>query len=145
MARAGAEPVRKPTRRALSRRPPLFILDLVGYTLPKTAERAGRLRRELTRILPRIVSLDVERVILFGSLARGGVGSGSDIDLLVVRRTDRRFLDRLAEVYEAAQPRCAADILVYTPEEMKELGPSSPFLRRVLEEGEVLYEKVSTG
>ncbi len=117
----------------------------MGYELSGAAERSRRLREELARILPRIVAMGVIRVILFGSLARSGAGSGSDIDLLIVRESDRRFLERVAEVYETIQPRYATDILVYTPCELEELRGSSSFLRGVLEEGEVLYEQGASG
>ncbi|MBN1772492.1 MAG: hypothetical protein JXB32_14580 [Deltaproteobacteria bacterium] len=40
---------------------------------------------------------DVVRVILFESTARGRIAARSDVDLVVVQRTERRFLDRLDE------------------------------------------------
>jgi predicted nucleotidyltransferase len=39
------------------------------------------------------------RIILFGSRARGDSDEASDADLIVVYRTEKRFLDRLAELY----------------------------------------------
>ncbi len=116
----------------------------VGYELPKAVERERQLQEELRRLLPRIIELGADRVILFGSLARGIPRSSSDIDLLIVMESDRRFLDRLGEVYDAIQPRYAADILVYTPGELEELKHTSSFLRGVLEEGEVLYDQSSS-
>ncbi len=52
-------------------------------------------------------------VLLFGSLARGDARDHSDIDLIVVKDTQMRFLDRLDEFYDDA--REAMDVLVYTP------------------------------
>jgi predicted nucleotidyltransferase len=85
----------------------------------------------------------VEKVILFGSLARGDVGSYSDIDLIVVEKTERRFLDRLDGVYSAVLPRLGLDLLVYTPEEFEAMSRSISFVKKALSEGKVLYEKDS--
>ncbi|MFH1417687.1 MAG: nucleotidyltransferase domain-containing protein, partial [Planctomycetota bacterium] len=43
--------------------------------------------RELDRIVTRLRTLDPERVILFGSFARGDFHEGSDIDLMVILNT----------------------------------------------------------
>jgi predicted nucleotidyltransferase len=75
------------------------------------------------------------------SLARGNVGSTSDIDLIVVEDTDKRFLDRLAEVYAAVVPRKGLDVLVYTPEEFEAMSQCSSLVRKAVSEGRVLYAK----
>lgn len=82
---------------------------------------------------------DVRKVLLFGSLARGEVHGRSDIDLIVVQETDRRFLDRLDEMYALLRPEVACDILVYTPEEMARLESERRFVRRAVAEGQVLH------
>ncbi len=105
------------------------------------AARARRLAAELDRVVTALRSRDVERIILFGSLASGSVSSASDLDLIVVERTEKRFLDRLDDIYSAVRPRVAADILVYTPEEIERLKETSGFVRQALREGRVLYEK----
>lgn len=86
---------------------------------------------------------NVEKVILFGSLARGDVVSTSDIDLIVIQDTDLGFLERLDEIYSAVLPRKALDVLVYTPRELAFLKEDSPFVRKALSEGRVLYAKDS--
>ncbi|MEK7398038.1 MAG: nucleotidyltransferase domain-containing protein [Candidatus Poribacteria bacterium] len=47
-------------------------------------ERKIRLEDELQRIIPEIIRLDVEKIILFGSLVTGKVHSTSDIDLIIL-------------------------------------------------------------
>jgi len=79
----------------------------------------------------------VRLVLLFGSLARGDARDHSDIDLIVVKETKERFLDRLDEFYDDA--REAMDILVYTPQEFEEMK-KRPFVRRALQEGKILHE-----
>ncbi|MEW6230305.1 MAG: nucleotidyltransferase domain-containing protein [Bacillota bacterium] len=113
----------------------------VPYRVADKETRRRRLTGELQRIVAILKGRGVEKIILFGSLASGSVGSASDIDLIVVEKTDKRFPDRLDEAYSAVQPRVAKDILVYTPEEIERLKESSSFVRQILREGIMLYEK----
>jgi predicted nucleotidyltransferase len=81
-----------------------------------------------------------ERVMLFGSLATGETGEWSDIDLVIVKETTRRFLDRVADVMRLLRPNVGVDILVYTPEEFETLCRERAFVRdEILGKGEVLY------
>jgi predicted nucleotidyltransferase len=113
----------------------------MGARYPARAERLERLREELRAILPRLVDADTEKVILFGSTARGDVGSTSDLDLLVVRRDARAPAARLDDLYRRIGPRIAVDLLVYTPEELEAARHGSSFLRSALRDGEVLYDR----
>jgi len=98
----------------------------------------AELNAELERILSRLKNdPSVRKVLLFGSLARGDARDHSDIDLIVVKETQMRFLDRLDEFYDDA--REAMDILVYTPQEFEEMK-ERPFVKRALREGKMLYE-----
>jgi predicted nucleotidyltransferase len=98
----------------------------------------AELNAELERILNRLKKdPSVRKVLLFGSLARGDARDHSDIDLIVVKDTPMRFLDRLDEFYDDA--REAMDILVYTPQEFEEMK-ERPFVKRALREGKMLYE-----
>ncbi|MFH1463902.1 MAG: nucleotidyltransferase domain-containing protein [Pseudomonadota bacterium] len=47
---------------------------------PATFDREA----ELARFLPRLIARSAQKIILFGSLARGTAGPRSDVDLLVV-------------------------------------------------------------
>ena len=98
----------------------------------------AELNAELEKILNRLKKdPSVRKVLLFGSLARGDARDHSDIDLIVVKDTQMRFLDRLDEFYDDA--REAMDILVYTPQEFEEMK-ERPFVKRALREGKMLYE-----
>jgi len=119
----------------------------MGWTSEQEAlarrDRQSRLEAELQRVVSILSSLQsVRKVVLFGSLVRGRVGVTSDLDLLVVQRTGRRFLDRVGELQEVLEPRVAMDLLVYTEEEV-ESNKARPFLRDVLRFGRVLHEKQS--
>ena len=83
-----------------------------------------------------------EKVILFGSYARGSSDRYSDLDLVIIKRTRKRFLDRIKEVIRIIKPRFGVDILVYTPDEFRRMVRSgNPFIQGVVKEGKILYEK----
>ncbi len=94
------------------------------------------------RLHPVFKKSRVLRVILFGSLARGEASRRSDLDLIAVQDTDRRFLDRyegfLREVVETIPAR-DVDLLIYTPEELERMA-QRPWMAITLKEGITIYE-----
>lgn len=83
-----------------------------------------------------------EKIVLFGSWARGEEDLYSDIDLIIVLQSNKRFLDRLADLYEMWSLNRSVDILAYTPEEFNEmLADDNSLVTRALKEGVVIYEK----
>jgi predicted nucleotidyltransferase len=102
------------------------------------------LRRELNRIVKRLIlRYHPEKIILFGSLASGHPRTWSDIDLAVIKKTRRRFIDRLKDALLAAQPKEAFDVLVYTPEEIKWMeSTQNPFwIHEIKEKGRTVYQR----
>ncbi len=107
------------------------------------AGRKNKLNAELDKIINTLSSIPgVERVILFGSMVSGEPGISSDLDLLVIQKTEKAFLSRLIEINKQLNPEVAVDILVYTPEEYSTMikEPNS-FMRSILKNGRVVYEK----
>ncbi|CAG0966772.1 hypothetical protein METP3_01194 [Methanosarcinales archaeon] len=104
------------------------------------SSRRRALKSELKRVVNELKKAGVERIILFGSLAKDDIGPESDIDLLVVQETKKRFMDRLSELYEVINPRYALDLLVYTPLEFNEMKENTTFIKKILSEGKLLYE-----
>jgi len=83
---------------------------------------------------------DPERIILFGSHARGE--PAADIDVVIIQVTAERFLDRLKHVYERWSLPVAVDILVYTPAEWTQMVQEERgFILRVLREGREIYAR----
>jgi predicted nucleotidyltransferase len=82
------------------------------------------------------------RAIVFGSLARGDASRRSDLDLIVIQETEKRFLDRyeglLKEIVQAVSGR-DVDLLIYTPQEFAQMA-DRPFIAAALREGKVIYE-----
>lgn len=114
--------------------------------VPSASEQRRRLLEdELDRLVAIVTEqLQAERVVLFGSFARGRVHPWSDLDVAVVAPTRAPFYERLDRVVRAVRPRVGLDLLVYTPEEWAELCATRPFLREeVLEKGRVIFERRS--
>jgi predicted nucleotidyltransferase len=95
----------------------------------------------LRRIVRALREYGAERIIPFGSRARGDALPDSDYDVIVIRRTDRDFTQRLRDVVPyILRAGVRMDVIVYTPEEW-EVVREGPFGETVLREGRVLYEK----
>ena len=98
----------------------------------------------LKEITQRIkTAVDPDKIVLFGSYAYGHPNKKSDLDILVIKRTDLPRHKRSIPVYDALRGLIIPkDIVVYTPEEVKdwENVPQS-FVTSVLRRGRVLYEK----
>jgi predicted nucleotidyltransferase len=96
---------------------------------------------DMEKEIPRIFApVNPTRIILFGSAARGTMDEASDVDLIVVYRTEKRFLDRLGELYALWDLPKAVDILAYTPEEFARLLEESAFVADAVAQGRVIYE-----
>jgi len=107
-------------------------------------------RPDVEEILRRVVEkirrdYDPEKIILFGSYARGEPSEDSDIDLFIVKETDKRPIDRFVEVSEITYERGLKAIispLIYTPEEVQErLDLGDDFVEEVLSKGRLVYAK----
>jgi predicted nucleotidyltransferase len=82
-----------------------------------------------------------KRVWVFGSRATGRQSRRSDLDLFIECDTPMRPLDRIGRALDLAGALpCALDAIVYTPDEISRLTHSK-FLRRILAEGVVAYER----
>ena len=100
-------------------------------------------RKILDEIIRRIVEVaQPEKIILFGSAARGEMGPNSDIDLLVVKSGVHRR--RLAQaiymnLFGVGQ---AVDVVVVTPEDIERYKDSFALvIEPALREGEVVYSE----
>lgn len=86
-----------------------------------------------------------EKIILFGSAARGEMGTDSDVDLFIVKDDKKPRHQRSVNVREALRDTAYTfplDVLVYTPKELEyRLWLGDFFVKRVMKEGKVLYVK----
>ena len=86
-------------------------------------------------------AFEPERIILFGSHARGDAKPDSDVDLLVIMpRNGKEHHQQAAEIHLKCHPGFPIDILIRTREEFEErLGMRDWFMRDIAREGKVLH------
>ncbi len=93
-------------------------------------------------IIKALQAYNPEKIILFGSAAKGEEDQYSDIDLVIIKKTQDRFLQRLKKAALLIREPIPVDLFVYTPEEFAQmLDDENPFAQTVVKEGEVVYEK----
>jgi len=84
-----------------------------------------------------------EKIILYGSYAYGEPRPDSDIDFLIVKNTQKRPIDRRVEVRKKVSDLRRGypfSSLVITPGELNSrLSEGDQFIKKIMDEGEVLY------
>ena len=98
----------------------------------------------VTEMVNRIAAhIHPQRIILFGSRARGEAANDSDYDLLIIEPSAEPRWRRTVPVYKLlAGMRVSKDIVWWTPDEIAEWqGVKSHFIQQALREGQVLYER----
>ena len=86
-----------------------------------------------------------EKIYLFGSYANGVPNDDSDIDLFIVKETDKNRTDRTVQILSQIKnyPNVGCDFIIYTPMEF-ELASQS-FLNignEAVKTGKLLYERL---
>lgn len=84
-----------------------------------------------------------ERVILFGSYARGNPHEDSDVDMLVIMNHDKRKdVEQAVAIDIQLQRKFPLDLIVRRPSEIKKrISMGDMFLSTILKEGVVLHER----
>lgn len=84
----------------------------------------------------------ISKAIVFGSFARGEPSRRSDVDLVLIQGTEKRFLDRyegiLYDIVAQVHGR-DVDLLIYTPKEYAAMADRR-FIQTVMKEGVIIYE-----
>ncbi len=98
----------------------------------------------IQKILDKLVTgYAPQKVILYGSYAYGKPDRDSDIDLLIIKETTERFIDRwvtVQQILTGTHPSIPVETLVLTPQEMeKRLSIGDQFVEEIITRGEVLY------
>lgn len=104
----------------------------------------GEIDKQLEKLLKKlIIGYSPEQVILFGSYAYGNPHSDSDLDLLIIKNTSKRFIERWTEVRRILSDpdrTFPLETFVLTPQEVKNrLAVGDQFVAEILEKGRVLY------
>ena len=92
---------------------------------------------------PALKSGGALKAVVFGSYARGEADQYSDLDIIVVAETDKKFFKRQEDFQGIFDVwRRGLDMLIYTPAELDDmLAEHRAFFELALEEGVTIYEK----
>ncbi len=106
------------------------------------AESEAAIRQAVDRIATRF---HPDRIILFGSRARGQGGPDSDADLLIVMRVDGSKRQQAVQIDLALEGiPIPIDLIVVTPEEVEKYRDAmGTIIREAVREGKVLYERAA--
>ncbi|MDE3000129.1 MAG: nucleotidyltransferase domain-containing protein [Gemmatimonadota bacterium] len=105
-------------------------------------KRSGIDQSTLDDIIQRIVEVaEPEKIILFGSAARGDMNRHSDVDLLIIK-DGADALDLMGEIYMNLDGVGAAvDAVVVTSDDVERYKDShAVIIKPALSEGRVVYE-----
>ncbi len=98
---------------------------------------AAQIRRVSDEIARRF---QPERIILFGSYAYGIPTEDSDVDLLVVMSFEGKSVRKSIEIESAINVSFPLDLVIYTPERLRErIAMNDFFVREISERGRLLY------
>jgi predicted nucleotidyltransferase len=102
-----------------------------------------RLLRTATRVI--VDRFAPDKVILFGSRARGDARADSDYDLLIIGESgDSRWRRSVPVYFALADLAIPAEVFWWTSEEIEEWSRvRSHYVYRTLNEGVVIYENVA--
>jgi len=105
-------------------------------------KKIGLSEERIREIVGRIVEVaQPEKIILFGSAARGELGPNSDVDVMVVKSgVHRRKLagDIYMNLFGVGQ---AVDVVVVAPEDIERYGKCPALvIEPALREGKVVYD-----
>ena len=100
-------------------------------------ERVGEIDEFICKIKKKF---NPQKIILFGSRARGEHLEGSDYDIIIVSEAFKgmSFLRRLEMVYEFWDGERRMDVLCYTPEEFEKKKRQLSIVKKAVEEGKML-------
>lgn len=93
-------------------------------------------------IITKLKPFKAEKIILFGSYAKGTAKTSSDVDLLIIKDTNKKPSDRVAEVLKLTwnfYPRIEPQIL--TPQELNTaISQNHYFVTEILKHGKIIYQ-----
>ncbi len=95
--------------------------------------------KKVAEIIEQIKPYKPEKIILFGSYAWGKPYRDSDVDLLIIKKTDEPFLERQEKVQLLLRTKTSVDAIVFTPAEFERARRESAFVKEIAEQGKILY------
>ena len=98
---------------------------------------------DIQTVVDRIAqAFDPERIVLFGSHARGTATDDSVVDLLVILPFEGKPFWKSLEITNHVNPAFAIDLLARCPDDtQRRYDQGDPLIREALDQGRVLYER----
>lgn len=101
-------------------------------------------QNEIDKVIRRIVArTQPQKVMIFGSYAKGTATIKSDLDILVIKETELPMANRADDLAPMlSNALIPVDVQIYTPEEVEEYGKEQfSFVKGVLESGRTVFER----
>ncbi|EKD94298.1 MAG: DNA polymerase subunit beta [uncultured bacterium] len=96
------------------------------------------IKKPLSKFVRKTVRIvNPEKIILYGSFARGNASQWSDIDLVVIGKKKLNYLEKIAGTIDS---RFIFDIRGYKKDEFEKISPLSIY-SEIKREGIVIYSK----
>lgn len=84
-----------------------------------------------------------QAIVLFGSYAWGKPHEDSDLDILMIKETDKSCLsERYADVRSRIKTNIPLDLMVLSADEVNTYKKSNPFISEILQRGKIVYGKI---
>jgi predicted nucleotidyltransferase len=95
---------------------------MAGGYISEVSEMELEFEKEIQSITTQLIEkYGPEKIILFGSAARGEYDQTNDLDFLIVKDDVPLYsIDRMRELDELIDRNVAADMLVYRPDELED-------------------------
>jgi predicted nucleotidyltransferase len=115
---------------------------MTAVHVPTVDKRERIPQQAIDQVVQQIVEkFKPQKIILFGSYARGDFRPESDVDMLVVMNTPLKDVQQAIQICQQIDYRFGLDLIVHTPKYLQQrLEIGDWFLRDVIKEGKVLYE-----
>jgi len=89
-----------------------------------------------------VEKLNPEKILLFGSFARGDFNECSDIDLLVIHDWKEAFLDRIKVLLDLNEAGLPLEPVGYTREEFNRMqNEGNSFIADIASKGKTIYSR----
>ena len=95
---------------------------------------------EIANVVQQLMEYKPQMIIIHGSLVRGDYHEGNDMDLVIIKETNTRFMDRIYDVLVLVKSKLSVEPLIYTKQEVEiMIKEVNGFIQKVLAEGRILY------
>lgn len=111
-------------------------------------EQLSQIKTVIEQYVKELIKIDIhpDRIILYGSYAKGTAKSYSDIDLVVISKDLEKWpgIERLQILSKATlHVDAPLEVLGYTPKEIQEHGDDSIFWEEISRSGKEIYKRAA--